>query len=196
MWKNPRPAYPNELYHHGVKGMSWGVRNGPPYPIGSGKTTINYTRNRDAVNSIFNTMNDKEKINLAGTAGSAKVPKQYVSKREYGKNSNLVDTHVVYNGKMPVAFCDIWNFKDGRALIAIGTRGGDSFRHKGYASIALQEGIKSFKLNPNLNELDYYIHSGNNASLMLAKKHGFKEFENNEYFTGLKLTKTPRHKGR
>lgn len=23
----------NELYHHGVKGQQWGVRNGPPYPI-------------------------------------------------------------------------------------------------------------------------------------------------------------------
>ena len=25
--------YPDELYHHGVKGMRWGVKNGPPYPI-------------------------------------------------------------------------------------------------------------------------------------------------------------------
>ena len=25
--------YPNELYHHGIKGMHWGVRNGPPYPL-------------------------------------------------------------------------------------------------------------------------------------------------------------------
>ena len=23
----------NELYHHGIKGQRWGVRNGPPYPI-------------------------------------------------------------------------------------------------------------------------------------------------------------------
>lgn len=23
----------NELYHHGVKGQRWGIRNGPPYPI-------------------------------------------------------------------------------------------------------------------------------------------------------------------
>ena len=23
----------NELYHHGVKGQKWGVRNGPPYPL-------------------------------------------------------------------------------------------------------------------------------------------------------------------
>jgi hypothetical protein len=22
-----------EIYHHGISGMHWGVRNGPPYPI-------------------------------------------------------------------------------------------------------------------------------------------------------------------
>lgn len=33
MWENPRPVYPNELYHHGIKGQKWGVRNGPPYPL-------------------------------------------------------------------------------------------------------------------------------------------------------------------
>ena len=33
---NPyRPPYPNELYHHGIKGQRWGVRNGPPYPLSS-----------------------------------------------------------------------------------------------------------------------------------------------------------------
>lgn len=26
--------YSTELYHHGVEGMSWGERNGPPYPLG------------------------------------------------------------------------------------------------------------------------------------------------------------------
>ena len=25
-----------ELYHHGIQGQKWGIRNGPPYPLGSG----------------------------------------------------------------------------------------------------------------------------------------------------------------
>lgn len=28
-----KPLRPNELFHHGVTGQKWGVRNGPPYPI-------------------------------------------------------------------------------------------------------------------------------------------------------------------
>ena len=30
---NYRSAYFNELYHYGVPGTKWGVRNGPPYPL-------------------------------------------------------------------------------------------------------------------------------------------------------------------
>lgn len=35
-YENPRPVYPNELYHHGILGQHWGETNGPPYPLGSG----------------------------------------------------------------------------------------------------------------------------------------------------------------
>lgn len=28
-----KKLYSSELYHHGVKGQKWGVRNGPPYPL-------------------------------------------------------------------------------------------------------------------------------------------------------------------
>jgi hypothetical protein len=29
------PLRPEDIYHHGTKGMHWGVKNGPPYPIGN-----------------------------------------------------------------------------------------------------------------------------------------------------------------
>lgn len=29
----------NELYHHGIMGQKWGVKNGPPYPLGGGDYT-------------------------------------------------------------------------------------------------------------------------------------------------------------
>ncbi len=40
---------PDELFHHGIKGQKWGVRNGPPYPLD--KSTNNDTIVRDAVES-------------------------------------------------------------------------------------------------------------------------------------------------
>ena len=36
-----RGAYPNELYHHGVEGQKWGVRNGPPYPLNNHRKLAN-----------------------------------------------------------------------------------------------------------------------------------------------------------
>lgn len=33
-YENPRPVYPNELFHYGVKGMHWGVRRYQPYRKG------------------------------------------------------------------------------------------------------------------------------------------------------------------
>ena len=56
-----RVAYPNELWHYGVKGMKWGVRRGPPYPL---LNSVKYPRtiikgHRDAPrDGIPNTITD------------------------------------------------------------------------------------------------------------------------------------------
>lgn len=30
----------SQLYHHGIRGMKWGVRNGPPYPLSGSKRSV------------------------------------------------------------------------------------------------------------------------------------------------------------
>lgn len=32
--------YSGELYHHGIKGMKWGVQNGPPYPLSASAHSV------------------------------------------------------------------------------------------------------------------------------------------------------------
>ena len=39
----------NEIYHHGVSGMKWGKRNGPPYPLDAqGKADLREQKKLDA----------------------------------------------------------------------------------------------------------------------------------------------------
>lgn len=48
----------NELYHHGILNQKWGVRNGPPYPLGGGDYSESEKRaiykERKKKNSIYN----------------------------------------------------------------------------------------------------------------------------------------------
>ena len=53
-WMNNRPVYPNELYHYGVMGMKWGIRNYQPYPsdykgngVYKGKKGVEYGKKSD-----------------------------------------------------------------------------------------------------------------------------------------------------
>lgn len=79
----------NELYHHGILGMHWGKKNGPPYPLSS-KTSNKVTSNalkltsdqKMAIKNIkhartanldkFGTTADNNVLFIAGYSGSGK----------------------------------------------------------------------------------------------------------------------------
>ena len=145
---------------------------------------IKHEKNISAVNEIFGTMTDDEKIFSAGEAGDTEIPKEYASPKDY--ENSPVESVIVYEGDIPISYCDIW-VKDSIGEICVGTRRG--FRRNGYASAVLAEAIEVFRADVRLAKLRYYLHQGNVGSLNLARKFGFVEFGNNEYYIGLELCK-------
>ena len=67
-----------ELYHHGIKGQKWGVRNGPPYPIGSGKDPKAFlARKRNqtigGIQDEWNSLGLPAKVSIIATVAGALV---------------------------------------------------------------------------------------------------------------------------
>ena len=58
----------NELYHHGIKGQHWGVRNGPPYPLSSEARSV-IKRTAD-LNNAKNRTNRIKKVGIASTVAT------------------------------------------------------------------------------------------------------------------------------
>lgn len=94
--------YKNELYHHGIEGQKWGVRNGPPYPLnrngtvfisGSWRTSESgspYQRARlprQVTDQIDEYIRDKKQIIVGEAPGVDRQVQDYLNSRNY---SNVV----------------------------------------------------------------------------------------------------------
>lgn len=86
------------LAHHGVKGMHWGVRNGPPYPVdhpktlfvsGSSKTQTKgnpYYRKslpKEIKQEIDEAIKDKKKIIIGDAPGVDRQVQNYLKSKKY-----------------------------------------------------------------------------------------------------------------
>ena len=77
MWHYNYTMPATELYHHGIKGQKWGVRNGPPYPLKRGvgksagssiiKATVSghaSTPKRATPNSVIDHIKDDGRVDV------------------------------------------------------------------------------------------------------------------------------------
>lgn len=81
----------DELYHHGVEGMSWGKRNGPPYPLNaSGKASLRKQlfrkKKKQQTDDVkrYSDMSDEEKTEAKQKAiREGNIREAYANKDEY-----------------------------------------------------------------------------------------------------------------
>ena len=120
----------------------------------------------DSINDIVSTMSkrDKELLNLSGD----------VYQRSVDEGANVVKRIVKKVGDTPVSFLDIMGDRSGVA-IAIGARGGDEYRNKGYASDVAKQGKKW--LDEHADEFDqvvWWARKDNTGSIKIAQKIGLE----------------------
>ena len=143
----------NELYHHGILGQKWGVRNGPPYPLSGGDYTQleqkKIKAKRKSRNSIYNKKHYDEVLKKDDTT---------LSTLSYDKN-RLKDADMFY------ATYDWWDKQEYRALFnkpIKDIKGNQTFKYsidtalKSDIKVASEDsGIKAFS-DLYKNDRDFY----------------------------------------
>lgn len=120
-------------------------------------------------NDIYKTLSKQEKYFLTAEENS----KRYVSREEYGKKGTNAYSLIEQYKDTPVSVIDIWKDDRGGADVSIAVRNDSKYRHKGYASRALENGLKYFYDHPEIEYLIWGVNSQNRPSIELAKKYGF-----------------------
>jgi len=172
-----------EMYHHGIKGQRWGIRrfqneDGSLTKEGRERRlyrdrTVRAAKSSRSVDSIINTMSSDEKHRLAIEDGE-----EYLT---FEQGSQVAKRILQGDkGKTPVAFFDL--LEDGKTInVSLGTRSGEEYRGKGYATKAAQKGLKWYEQNKEkygYDKIVWGVRTDNEASIRIAKKLGFKMDKN------------------
>lgn len=69
----------NELYHHGILGQKWGVKNGPPYPLSGGKVSAVRKKRKSGIGVTYNKKHKDSLIQTKDTLSTLSYDKKRTS---------------------------------------------------------------------------------------------------------------------
>jgi len=167
-----------DIYHHGVKGMHWGIRR-YQNPDGSltaeGKDRYMYmnrarraAKTKTDMDNLYNTLSDEDKKLL----GDDNAQKEWLKLEE---GEFVVKRFMKKNGDIPIAALDVMTTtKNGELTIAIMTN--PNYRGNGAATDLAKKSIQWFDKNADkygADRLDWGAYRNNEASQRVAQKAGF-----------------------
>lgn len=168
-----------ELYHHGIKGMHWGVRryqNKDGSYTKEGKERRMYSdrarrasKTKKDMDKLYNTLSKEDKRLLGDDEGS----KEWLTIEE---GEFVVKRFLTKNGDTPIAALDIMTTtKDKHLTVALMTN--PKYRGSGEASKLAKKGYDWFTKNADKYgaiSLGWGAYASNKASRHIAEKTGFK----------------------
>lgn len=167
-----------ELYHHGVKGMHWGVRryqnpDGSLTPTGrrrlkAGKRVAEADKTRADVDKIVDSLSDDEKRMMNSTDG-------YLTMQQ---GEHVVKRFIEKHGNEPVAFFDImsdgWE-PNGKEAVTVSLAVKKEEQGKGYGYRVAKKGNDWLMKNRDkFSTIEWETFVENTRSQELAKKLGYK----------------------
>lgn len=169
----------SKLQHYDIPGMKYGFRfyrnkDGALTFIGKMRYSVirrQVKRTSSDVQSIIDSMSKHDR-DLIG------APNNYIGDSEI---ENVAKRFIKRVRGVPVAFLGIYYENEKNVgNVVIGTRSGDVYRRKGYASELVKKAKKwlesdEAKVVLQINTLNWFSLRENASSLALAKKYGFEE---------------------
>lgn len=153
------------IFHHGIKGQRWGVRNGPPYPLNSKQSLSKETFDR--INDIYKKMPsvDRRRIDPDSKDGDD----YYDSYSSYVKNT-------AYNGVKDDGFIVAEKIKDSANVddtrgVEIGI--GVISKGKGTGTKLVKDMLDWFENQNDYDTVWWPVDPSNTGSVNLAVKNGF-----------------------
>lgn len=151
----------NELYHHGVKGMKWGVRNGPPYPLYSnGQLGRAEQLTSQVLNKYKNQYNNLKHVKIADNT----------SGRIYTKNGKVVamiNTEKKSDGNIWIQGLEVFGDNKGKGL------------GKELLNVAVNE----------LGASHLSVRKTNHIAKQLYDKYGFKTYASDDFMYYMKYNR-------
>ena len=185
-----RVAYPNELYHHGIKGQRGGVRrfqnkDGSLTKAGKDRQRIRDKARRRAimhqttlkdVEEIISSLSLHEKKLVMDEEATKDTP-WIDPKQSHAIQTNIAKRIIQKHNNVPMSFIEVWDNGGDVGHIAIATRRDSNARGKGYATKNVEQMLRWYdRYGKNyIDHLEWNADRTNLPSIGLAKKFGFTE---------------------